>query len=167
MTSANIVWRKLSSTEAIEFSRQIRHTPNIIGYRPHELLGLENVLIAENKGRAAGMLAYIEASKFIDFKLLIVLQKFRGQGLGSQLFATFMKRFSQTEKPIYTVTRNDVVVRMLERAGFREVGPFGLPLVCLLHQLKMFFSASRAKEYLRKLIVYRGQAKFSYFLKQL
>jgi GNAT superfamily N-acetyltransferase len=165
MPDQKIIKRKLSRPEAEDFATQITKTPNIVGYLPEELQAFKTVLVIEKNNEARGLLVYIEAQKFIDLKILLVKEEYRGKGLGSKLFTEFIKMFDKTDKPIYTVTRSEAVIAMLKPSDFQAIGLLSLPLPCILHQSKMVFSLYRTKEYLRKLIKYRRQDKFTYYIK--
>lgn len=157
--------RKLSKLEAVDFAAQITETPNIVGYLPKELQRLNDVIVIGNRNQAEAMLVYVETGEFIDLKILIVKKESRGHGLGHKLFLDFIERFGKTPKPIYCVTKNKIVIEMLEQQGFKKIGFYNLPLPCILHQSKMIFSLYRTKEYLRKLIKFHGQDKFKYYIK--
>lgn len=165
MSTQKISKRKLTKLEAADFAAEIAQTPNITGYTPKELETLKDVFVIASQNQTNGMLAYIETDKFVDLKILIVKEAFRGRGLGSKLFTNFMEQFGATQKPIYVVTRNKVVVAMLEQQGFRKTSLHKLPLPCILHQLEMLFSFYRAKEYIRKLVTFRRQGRFAYYIK--
>jgi N-acetylglutamate synthase-like GNAT family acetyltransferase len=165
MKPLNIGKRSLSKSEAEIISSEIALTPNIIGYLPYELTRLDDVLVIENQTEIIGMLAYIETKKFIDLKIIIVREKFRHEGYGSELFHAFFDLQVTTKKPIYTVTKDPAMIHLVKGAGFVPVRLFQLPVPCILHQSKMIFSRYRIKELIRKSIEFRGGAKFSYWIK--
>jgi N-acetylglutamate synthase-like GNAT family acetyltransferase len=163
--NAKVSKRNLSKLEAEDISKEITGTPNIIGYLPNELMDLDDVLIIEIGTEIVGVLAYIETKNFVDLKVLIVKETFRGNGYGTMLFKTFIKIFEKTEKPIYSVTRNPHVTLMFKQSGFIKVSYYKLPLACILHQSKMVFSFYRIKEFIRKSIHFPQQDKFSYYIR--
>lgn len=165
MPDIRLVKRSLTKEEARDFSREMRLTPNIIGYRPSELSSFKNVLVAEASGKAMGILVYLEADKFIDLKILLVKESVRGIGYGGLLVKSALRSLDRTKKPAYAVTRNPLIIRLLEEAGFSKVSFLGLPLACQVHQLKMIFSLYRIKEAARKSLAFPHQPKFSYYLR--
>lgn len=165
MTNIRIVQRPLKRDEAEAFSREMMLTPNITGYRYEELMRLDHVLVMEAAGTAVGLLAFAEADQFIDLKILLVKASERGKGYGTHLMEFALKRFSKINKPVYSVTRNPIVIKMLTEAGFTKVSFFQLPLACQLHQSKMAFSLYRIIETLRKSKAFPHQPAFSYYIK--
>jgi len=165
MSNLTVSQRPLSTKEAERFSREIARTPNIVGYKPNELLKLATLLVIEHANEAVGMLAYVESTRYIDLKILLVLESERGKGYGKQLMNTALQHFDRTTKPIYAVTRNPIVINMLLRAGFAKTSFFKLPLSCQLHQMKMVFSVYRAKELLRKWRAFPNEPRFSYYIR--
>lgn len=161
--SIKLTRRGLQREEAEIISKEIARTPNIVGYLPRELLKLDDAIIIESQAEIAGVLAYIEADKFIDLKLMLVREKYRGKGYASQLFHDFMK--TVPNKPICTVTKNPAIVHLLQTAGFKKVTFWQLPPSFILHQSKMTFSLFRVKEYLRKAIAFPRSGKFTYWVK--
>lgn len=165
MNKVRIVYRQLTDEEAQDFSREMTLTPNITGYRHKELMALKDVLVAEVAGKTVGMLAYVELRTFIDLKILLVKTADRGNGYGKLLMETTLKHFGGTGKLIYAVTRNPIVIGLLEGSGFARVRFRQLPLPCQLHQIKMAFSLYRMKEALRKSRAFPHQPAFAYYAK--
>lgn len=163
--AVNISRRGLRPGEAKVISEEITRTPNIVGYKAGELVELGDMLVAENEDGLIGILAYVETGRFIDLKLAIVIEKYRGRGYGTQLFNECMSLLNNKGKPMYAVTKNPTVVHALQTAGFNQVRFRQLPLSCRLHQLRMFLSLYRSREYLRKLVRFPKSGRFSYWLK--
>jgi N-acetylglutamate synthase-like GNAT family acetyltransferase len=156
--------RRLTSSEAEIISQEIARTPNIIGYLAKELLRMDDVLVIEGD-KLIGMLAYVDAAKFIDLKLLIIREKCRGKGYGEQLFNSFIERTGRAAKPVYTVTKSEAVIYLVKKAGFKQIRIMQLPWRTILHQSKMIFSICRAKEFVSKSRTFPREADFLYWIK--
>jgi N-acetylglutamate synthase-like GNAT family acetyltransferase len=163
--SAQIQLRQLSKSEAKEISREIALTPNITAYTPRQLQKIGPVLVIQNDAEIIGILAFTQTTQFVDFKIFIIKEAYRNRGYGSKLFRHFMNLERNTTVPIYTVTKNPVLVAMLRTAGFQKTVFYRLPIRCQAHQLKMVFSLYRIKEFIRKSLTLKGEAKFTYWIK--
>ena len=158
--------RGLTHQEAQVFSDEIRLTPGITAYTPSELKALPTMLVLEQAGEAAGILAYTTTRHFVEMKVLIVREQFRGRGFGRSLFDEFMNHTATSDRPAYTVTKNLLVKHLVQAGGYRPVSYWRLPLSCKLHQLKMVASAYRIREYVRKRFLFPRSGRFEYWLKQ-
>jgi len=156
--------RKLTKEEAEIIAEEIKRTPNIIGYRPNELVGLNDVFVAVNNFEIVGLLAYVETGRFVDLKIFLVREKFRNKGFGKLLFDRFIAKVSDSRKPIYTVTKNQAVIHLVSEAGFKKIGFLQLPYPVIMHQIKMIFSTYRIREYVRKSLQLSDENHFSYWI---
>ena len=161
--SLKITKRKLTLQEAEIISREISHTNNIIGYKAAELTNFPNTFVAISNSKLVGISTYVELKDWIDRKILIILEEYRGQGYGRKLFDYSIAQTRKLNKSTYTVTRNPAIVKLLEEKGFKRTNLFRLPPPVILHQMKLIFSVYRIKEYLRKLPQIKSGPRFQYF----
>ena len=155
--------RNLTLREAEIISKEIRLTNNIIGYKTGELVDFKNTFIATDGKALVGILTYVELEHWIDLKILIILKEYRGKGYGKELFDYSFEKAEELNKSLYTVTRNPVLVSLLEEKGFGGTSLSKLPISVILHQAKMIFSIYRIKEYIRKRPEIKRGEKFQYF----
>jgi N-acetylglutamate synthase-like GNAT family acetyltransferase len=165
MTDASITHRQLTRKEAGILSEEIKQTPGITGYLPEQLMRIKDVLILESNGNFIGAFCYTETNHFIERKLLLIREKYRGKGYGTQLLGRFAVMYGSTSKPIYAVTKNPITIELLCAAGYVKVPFRKLPVRIILNQIMMIFSVYRIREYVRKQFAFPGSGEFSYWIK--
>lgn len=156
-------FRNLTAQEVETISDEIKNTKNITGYTPAELLKLGNMLVAIEDKTITGVLYYKEHQKFIDLKIMIVIAKWRGRGIGRELFQKFIAKAKKNKK-IYTITKSPEVIALISKAGFKNVGWFGLPVLAQLNEIAKGFSLYRIKEAFRKGML-NDKNKFSHWVR--
>lgn len=153
--------RCLTLDEAKTIRQEIRETPNLTGYSLHELLGFSNVFVSMANKHFAGMIANINFAKnWTEISAFVVLEKYRGQGIGRKLFDSAYIVAEETGKNIFIVSRNPVVIKMMEAKGSLTLANslFKLPWAIVFFEFKAVFSWYRITEYFRKFFTRRGSS---------
>jgi len=161
--SIEIQKRNLTIREADIISKEIQLTNNIIGYKTGELTGFKDTFIAVDGKELIGIITYVELNNWVDLKILIILNEYRGKGYGKEIFDYSFGQMQDLNKSFYTVTRNPIIVGLLKEKGFRKTNLLKLPISVILHQTKMLFSVYRIREYFRKMSAINSGEKFRYF----
>ena len=167
--------RKLTEQEAILLVENIKLITEITGYSLKEWLTFESVLVAEDReeNMLGVCLAYDFSSNWSFISVLFVLEKFRGKGIGQQLFKEACRRILFRKRNIYTSSRNPVVIKMMKQLNFILFDTlYVLPqpfkkyeLDFLLRGIKWITSFYRMKELSRKYLKYKEKRKFVYGIK--
>lgn len=167
--------RKLTNNEAIFLVKKIQLITDITGYSLKEWLTFENLLIAEDKGgNMLGVcLAYDFSLTWTFISVLFVLEEFRGQGIGKQLFQATCDNILSRKRNIYTSSRNPIVIKMMRDFNFILFDTlYVLPqsfkkyeFEFFLRAVKWIMSFYRLKEILRKELKYKDKRKFIYGIK--
>lgn len=161
-----IKFRKLTNKEIKVVMEEIRQTVNITGYTQSEWQKFEEFLVAEYNGELAGVAVIQSISqKWSELTVLLVLSRFRGRGIGNNLFRSAIEHIERGGKNVYTVSRNPIVIRSMQEAGFTFVSLRELPLEINLFNIKFILSWFRLKEYLRKKMYHRELPEFVYGVK--
>lgn len=143
-----LVSRPLTFDEARTLKEELKTTPNILGYTLRELVGFQEAFVAEVDGAFAGVcLSKDLRFGWTDIAVLYVLPAFRGQSLGTKLYAAAFQRANERGRHIVTLSRNPAVVRLMERSGM-EIGDSmrTAPLALHLHMNCHMMSLYRLRE---------------------
>jgi len=113
-----IIHRPLTHPEAVRLHRELKATPNILGYTVRELTKLSDVFVAEAEGEFAGACFSIDlAQGWTEIAALCVLSDFQGAGLGRRLFLTAWERTQERQRHVYVLSRNSRVVTWMRELG--------------------------------------------------
>jgi GNAT superfamily N-acetyltransferase len=161
-----ITYRKLTNNEIDQLFSEIKKTPDLTSYTKAEWGRLGRIFVAEISGSLIGICA---ASYFnndwVEIGVIYVLEKYRGEGVGSALFKKAYEYYEK-DKNIFMVSRNPAVIYMMKKKKMDLTGNFlKLPWSVKIHILKFIFSLYRIKEYFRKNIG-RIKSPFIFGLKQ-
>jgi GNAT superfamily N-acetyltransferase len=155
--------RQLTSHEIDLVINAIKRTPNITGYAKKEWEKFGSIFVAEVNSELAGVAVNISISKeWEELAVLLVLEKFRGNGLGKSLFNIALEDIKTRNKNAYTTSRNPIVLKLMKENGFQFLSLLKLPLPVTLFNLKFICSFYRLSEFLRKQKVFPGQSEFEY-----
>ena len=168
--------KNLLEREALLLVEQIKRTSNITGYSLKEWLKFKDILVATDElGNLAGLCLYYDFSDAWTFiSVLFVLDKFRNQGIGKQLFYTACNDIMKNRKRnIYTSSRNPIVIKMMKDLHFTIFETLlKLPepykkyeVKFMIRSLKWVMNFYRIKEITRKLLVYNSSKSFLYGIK--
>lgn len=149
----NIVHRPLTLEEARLLHRELKSTPNIIGYTVGELRAKRDVFVGEVDGRFAGLFFSVDLPfGWTELAVLYVLPAFRGHGLGRTLFDSAYRRAEERRRHIFVLSRNPAVVEWMREKGM-EVSAVGFkaPLAYHLHSFFYMAHPYRNIEAFRKL----------------
>ncbi|MBW4632632.1 MAG: GNAT family N-acetyltransferase [Iphinoe sp. HA4291-MV1] len=170
-----IVKRLLKEEEAKLVIKEIKLTPNIIGYSFREWMAAKNIMVAEDEdGKIAGVcLNYDFDQYWTKIAALFVLEKFRGKGLGKLMFLASFKDAIEREKNVYTISANPIVIKIMEELEFdtfKNILNFPKPykkykFVFYLHTIKWLMNCYRINEIIRKKLAYNFKEPFVYGLK--
>ena len=110
--------RPLTDLEAELLHRELKSTPNILGYTIGELRRLTDVQVAEQEARFAGVCFSVDLrGKWTEIAALYVLPEFRGLGLGERLFEAASRRAQERRRHVYVLSRNPQVIAWMREAG--------------------------------------------------
>ncbi len=166
MSNFQITQWALTSEEIDIVIKAVKETPNITGYTKKEWQNFGKVFVAEVNSELAAVAVNVSISKhWEELAVLIVLEKFRGQGLGKKLFNLALQDILDRKKNAYTTSRNPIVLNLMKESGFKFTSLFKLPLPVTLFNLKFICSLYRLQEFLRKQKVFSGQPAFEYGVK--
>lgn len=163
MPNFSITKRPLTIQEIDLVTREIKQTPNITGYTQKEWQNFGKVFVAEVNSEIAGVAVNVSISKeWEEFAVLLVLEKYRGQGLGKALFNVALEDIKNRHKNAYTTSRNPIVLKLMKENGFQFLSLLKLPLPVTLFNLKFICSFYRISEFLRKQKAFCNQPEFEY-----
>lgn len=118
-----ITHRPLTHAEALQLHRELKTTPNILGYTVRELERLSDVQVAEADGDFAGVCFSVDlAAGWTEIAALYVLPEFRGLGMGAGLFRAAWERAEGRRRHIYVLSRNPQVVGWMRERGMTVDG---------------------------------------------
>ncbi|MBU7585133.1 MAG: GNAT family N-acetyltransferase [Nostoc sp. TH1S01] len=167
-----ILKRKVTKSEAELLVKQIKLTPNIIGYSLTEWLAAEHVIVAEDEDcKMLGVCLNYDINKYwYKIASLFVFEEFRGKGIGKLLFYESYKYAVKRHKNAYTISANKIVIKMMRDLDFLLFDNLlNLPkmvskhkLVLCLHSLIWITNLYRIQEVIRKSIVYQNHTNFIY-----
>ena len=155
--NSSIGYRKLSEKEINHLQDEVKNTPNIVGFSSKEWHTLGKVFVAKVKNELAGICVdKVLNSRWSEISMLLVLEKFRGHGIGKKLFELSFDHASKKNRNIYIVSRNPAVIKMFKRKGFEVFGSnFVLPITIQWQNCKLILNFFRIKEYCRKFIIFK------------
>jgi len=115
-----IVKRRVTKSEAELLIREIKKTPNIVGYSLAEWMAAEHIIVAENEeGKMLGVcLNYDFHEHWYKIAALFIFEGFRGQGIGKLLFYQSYKDAMERHKNVYTISANPIVLKMMKDLNF-------------------------------------------------
>lgn len=147
-----LVHRPLKESEASALHRELKTTPNILGYTVREILAFEDVLVAEVDGKFAAVCVSKDLLfGWTDVAVLYVLPDFRGSGLGTELYTAAWQSASQRARHIFTLSRSPQVIHLMKRFGMEISGAmWRAPLAVHLHMNGHMMSLYRIREAIRK-----------------
>ncbi|MBD2363434.1 GNAT family N-acetyltransferase [Anabaena minutissima FACHB-250] len=164
--------RKVTKSEAELLIREIKLTPNIIGYSLTEWMAAEHIMVAENEdSKMLGVcLNYDFHEHWYKIAALFVFEEFRGKGIGKLLFYEAYKDAERRHKNVYTISANRMVIKMMEDLNFLLFNSLlDLPTTVsqyrfnfYWHSLGWVVSFYRIKEIIRKSIAYNDHINFVY-----
>jgi GNAT superfamily N-acetyltransferase len=170
-----ILKRKVTISEAKLLIKQIKLTPNIIGYCLSEWLEAEHIMVAEDEqGNLVGAcLNYDFFKHWNKIAALFVLEEFRDQGIGKSLFYESFRDAIERGKNVYTISSNSIILnfmRDLKFLNFKSLLNFPkkykkYQFAFYLHSIKWLLNLYRIKEIIRKKNVYKPQQTFFYGIK--
>jgi len=139
-----IVHRPLTRSEAVQVHKDLKETPNILGYTVRELLGLTDVFVAEADGGAfAGVCFSVDmAQSWTEIAAVFVFPAFEGRGIGAALFDAAWDRAITRERHLYLLSRNPKVVDWMRVRGM-EVSEAGWRAPLAVHWYMARYMASR------------------------
>ena len=118
-----ITHRPLTRAEALTLHRELKTTPNILGYTVRELERLSDVQVAEVEGEFAGVCFSVDlAAGWTEIAALYVLPEFRGLGIGVALFHAAWERAQGRRRHVYVLSRNPQVVGWMQERGMAVDG---------------------------------------------
>lgn len=147
-----IIHRPLTHPEAVILHRELKTTPNILGYTIHELKKLSDVFVVEVGGEFAGACFSIDlAQGWTEIAALCVLSGFQGAGLGRRLFLAAWERTQERQRHVYVLSRNSRVVEwMRERDMTVDEKLWRAPWAVHLYMPRYMASRYRFTESVRK-----------------
>jgi N-acetylglutamate synthase-like GNAT family acetyltransferase len=147
-----IVHRLLSHEEAVRLHRELKTTPNILGYTVRELERLADVQVAEAEGEFAGACWSVDlAQGWTEIAALYVLPEFRGRGIGETLFRIAWNHAQGRKRHVYILSRNPQVIDWMRELGMRVDGKLWCaPLAVHWYMQRYMASWYRGAESLRK-----------------
>jgi GNAT superfamily N-acetyltransferase len=164
--------RKITQSEAELLIKQIKLTPNIIGYSLTEWMAAEHIIVAENEaGKILGVcLNYDFNQHWHKIAALFVFEEFRGQGIGKLLFYESYQDGVRRHKNIYTISANPIVIKMMKDLNFvlfnnlfSEIKINNKSKLTLIwHSVLWLMKLYRLQEIIRKSIAYKNRTKFVY-----
>ncbi|MEA5569273.1 GNAT family N-acetyltransferase [Anabaena sp. UHCC 0399] len=164
--------RKITQSEAELLIREIKLTPNIIGYSLTEWMDAEHIIVAENEdGKMLGVcLNYDFHEHWSKIAALFVFEEFRGKGIGKLLFYEAYKDAEIRHKNVYTISANRMVIKMMEDLNFLLFHSLlDLPTIVSQYRFNFYWHSLgwvvnfyRIKEIIRKSIVYTEHINFVY-----
>jgi GNAT superfamily N-acetyltransferase len=167
--------RKVTKAEAELLVRQIKLTPNIMGYSLTEWMSAEYISVAEDEnGKMLGVcLNYDFHANWHKIAALFVMEEYRGMGLGKMLFYESYQDAIIRGKKIYTMSINEIVIKMMQDLDFLTFNSLlqmpritnGDKLIFYSHSLVWLMNFYRIKEIIRKTIVYNHHKTFVYGIK--
>lgn len=170
-----IIQRQINEAEAKLVIQEIKKTPYIMGYSLNEWLKAQNIMVAENEqGNLVGVcLNYDLSEKWHKIAALFVLEEFRGREIGKSLFYASVEKALQRKKYIYASSANPIVINMMDDLGFVKYGnladfsrEYSQDIWLIYsHNLKWVFNLYRAREIIRKKLVYGLGQSFVYRIK--
>ena len=161
-----IVDEKFTRFEAKIIQQEIAQSPDITGYSLRELLRLKRVFKAYSGKDFAGACANFDFSRnWTELSAYIVLNKYRGQGIGKLLFKAAFQDAVSRGRNIYIVSRNPAMIKIFRKEDFKIIRSFWqLPPEVKLDTLIFAISWYRAKEFFRKLPM-KKSGKFIFGIK--
>lgn len=119
-TIVTIVPRRLTAEEALCLHRELKTTPNILGYTAGELRAQRDVYVAECEGRMVGACFNTDLPfGWTEIAVLYVLPDGRGQGAGRALFDAAWERIVSRGRHIFVLSRNPIVIGWMEEKGMQ------------------------------------------------
>lgn len=172
-----IVERYLECYEIEQIIKEIRCTPNITGYSVREWQSFPPILVAENQQQEMMGICFNDDfhPDWTKLDVLLVLERFRGRGIGKKLFCYSVEQTLNKGRKLYTASRNPILIKLMQELDFLIFDDiFHLPepyrkyqAIFNFHNLKWAMSTYRVKEFVRKQLVYPSQPPFIYGIKAL
>lgn len=171
-----IIKRKLSIGEISILIAEIKKTPNISAYNKLEWQNCKNLFVAEDhNGNMLGACLNDDFSKkWTEIAALFVLEKYRGQGIGKELFEVSLKDIINRKRNILAMSNNPFVVKMMQKQGletFESLNNLPTPYrkhsftLNWFYEIRWLLNWYRITEIVRKKFVFGPKPKFTYGLK--
>lgn len=112
--------RPLTRPEAEALHRELKTTPNILGYTVRELVRARDVWVATAgaDGAFAGVMLSLDMPLgWTELAALYVLPEYRGRGIARELFDRAWERGASRRRHLYALSRNKQVQEMMRRRG--------------------------------------------------
>ncbi len=145
--------RPLTPDEARTLHRELRTTPNILGYTAAELRRWADVLVQEADGALAGVCLCVDLpGDWMELCVLYVLPSSQRRGIGRRLFTAALDRARDQGRSVYVLSRNPQVVSWMREEGMTVSGGFrNAPPPVRAHMRRHMAHPYRWTEALRKL----------------
>lgn len=115
-----IIKKALTELEAKIIQSEISKSPDITGYSLRELLRYKNVFKAYKGDEFAGCSINIDFGKiWTELGGFVVLEKFRGQGIGKLLFKNAYNDALERKRNIYIVSKNPAMIKIFKDSGLK------------------------------------------------
>ncbi|WP_420642717.1 GNAT family N-acetyltransferase [Candidatus Leptofilum sp.] len=131
LTECRQLWHVLT-----EWHRQIYDSPGIGGDNPGLIfdehlaqVGPENIWVAEASGKIIGLAGLIIEGKSGEVEPVVVLEEYRGLGVGRQLVNTVIEQAQKrglSELKVLPVVRNEQAIQFFHELGFNVLGQIEL-----------------------------------------
>ena len=118
--------------ELTQWDRDIYDSTSIGGDNPGlffdkhlNQVGPENIWVAEDRGRVIGLTGLIVGDDEAELEPLVVLDEFRGYGVGRKLAETVIEQARNSgvhQLKVRPVGRNEAAIRFLHELGFNVIG---------------------------------------------
>lgn len=160
--------RRVTKEEAQELIREIRRSPNILGYTEREWREFPFTWVAEVDGRLAGVCCNIDLlAGWTEMAAIYVREEFQGHSIGRKLFTASVSSVEQRGRSMYIASRNPRLVKLMREWGMTiRPHPFGLPPPIVLAKLKYFLNAYRIVEFVRKAVAFSHRLPFAFGIKK-
>ena len=159
-----IIKRSLSEKEIELLIKEVKTTPNIIGYTKREWSKFKNIWVAETENELVGVLVAINLPyNWIDIAVLYVLKPYRNKGIGRELIDTTTTLIETKGNNLYMVSSNPMVIKNMEEINMTLVNsPFKLPLAIQLFNIRYALNLFRIYEAIRKAVKMKREHRFVY-----
>ncbi|WP_066375762.1 MULTISPECIES: GNAT family N-acetyltransferase [unclassified Anabaena] len=170
-----IIKRKVTKSEAELLVKEIKLTPNIMGYSFREWMAAEHIIVAEDEdGKMLGAcLNYDFDQHWHKIAALFVFEEFRGRGIGKLLFYESYQDAVSRKKNVLTISANKIVLKMMKDLDFIMLknlldlppGVNQYKLNFYWHYIVWLMNFYRIQEIIRKTKVYGYLTNFIYGIK--
>ncbi|MFA7243890.1 MAG: GNAT family N-acetyltransferase [Patescibacteria group bacterium] len=159
-----IVFRRLTKKESEILTNEVRNTPNIVAVPINRWRSFDKMFVFEDEKGIGGVCALDYFGKdWAEIADFIVLPRLRGKGIGRKLFDKAFGYLKIHQYNIYIVSRNPLVIGMMEKAVFNIYQNFfQMPWPVIWHSTKKTLNLAVMTEFVRKLFVFRKKTSLVY-----